>query len=491
MKQLLRTDAAGAGPLPQGRSNLFIALIIGCALCLEALDTTVITTALPVMAQSLHEDPIRLNLAITSYLLSLAVFVPLSGWIADTYGARKIFRLAIIIFTVGSVLCGLSHSLTQLVMARMLQGFGGAMLVPVGRLVVLKTVERSELVQAMAYLSIPWMIGPVIGPPLGGFIVTYYSWRWIFFINVPVCILGLILVTAYVPHILEEEVPPFDFPGFILTGLGLAGLVFGLETVGRGIVPMPLVVAVLGGGLGCMVLYSYHARRRAAPIVDLKLFEIKTFSIATLGGGLYRMGVGAMPFVLALLLQIGFGLTPFASGMLTFTSAAGSLLVRVAAHRIVRRWGFRTVLVVNGLVSAVSVAACLWFTASTSHLTIVLILFAGGFFRSLQYTGLTALAYADIPNPLMSAASTLASMAQQVCTSLGVAGAALTMRVALSMHGGGALSARDIDWAFASVVLMATLSIPSFLRLSPHAGAEISGRAPASDQGEISSAAAH
>jgi EmrB/QacA subfamily drug resistance transporter len=452
-----------------------VPLIIGCALCLEALDTTIITTALPVMARSLHEDPIRLNLAITSYLLSLAVFVPLSGWVADTFGARKVFRVAIVIFTFGSVLCGVSHSLLQLVGARVLQGFGGAMLVPVGRLVVLKTVEKSELVQAMAYLSVPWMIGPVIGPPLGGFIVTYYSWRWIFFINVPVCIIGLILVTLFVPHISEEDVPPFDFPGFVLTGIGLAGVVFGLETVGRAVIPAPIVAAALLGGSSALLLYGWHARRSRFPIVELRLFDIRTFSVATLGGGLYRMGVGAMPFVLALLLQVGFGLTPFASGMLTFMSAAGSIFMRLTVHRIVRMFGFRRTLMVNGVISAGSVLLCVIFTQQTPHSIIALILFIGGFFRSLQFTTLTALTYADIPSPMMSNASSLASMAQQLAASLGVTIAAITLRITVATHG-GRLTAHDVDPAFIITALLCLSSILSYRPLSAFAGSEITGQ---------------
>src|SRR5271163_1434548 len=216
-------------------------MIVGCALFMEMLDATVISTALPAMAKSLGEDPIKLNLAITSYLLSLAVFIPISGWMADRFGARTVFRTAIIIFTTGSVFCGLSQSLPELVAARILQGFGGAMMVPVGRLIVLKTIAKSELVTAMSYLTVPAVLGPVVGPPVGGFIVTYYSWRWIFFINVPIGILGFALVTMFIENIREEAVFPLDVRGFVLTGVGLAGLVFGFESIGRGIIPPPFV----------------------------------------------------------------------------------------------------------------------------------------------------------------------------------------------------------------------------------------------------------
>src|SRR5579864_294671 len=220
-------------------------IIVGCALFMEMLDATVISTALPAMARSLHEDPIKLNLAITSYLLSLAVFIPISGWMADRYGARTVFRAAIVIFTLGSVLCGISQSLPELVAARVLQGFGGAMMVPVGRLIVLRMVRKSELVTAMSYLTVPAILGPVVGPPLGGFIVTYYSWRWIFFINLPIGILGYVLVTMFIENVREAEVIPLDLRGFLMTGLGLAGVVFGFEMVGRGIIPVPLVIAII------------------------------------------------------------------------------------------------------------------------------------------------------------------------------------------------------------------------------------------------------
>src|SRR5580692_9057065 len=226
-------------------------MIVGCALFMEMLDATVISTALPAMAKSLGEDPIKLNLAITSYLLSLAVFIPISGWLADHFGARTVFRTAIVIFTTGSVFCGFSNSLPELVASRILQGFGGAMMVPVGRLIVLKTIAKSELVTAMSYLTVPAILGPVLGPPLGGFIVTYYSWRWIFFINVPIGIIGFVLVTIFIENIREEEVFPLDFRGFMLTGFGLAGLVLGFEMVGRGVLPVPVVIAILAGGLLC------------------------------------------------------------------------------------------------------------------------------------------------------------------------------------------------------------------------------------------------
>lgn len=451
-------------------------MIVGCALFMEMLDATVISTALPAMAKSLGEDPIKLNLAITSYLLSLAVFIPISGWMADRFGARTVFRNAIIIFTTGSVLCGLSQSLPELVGSRILQGFGGAMMVPVGRLIVLKTVAKSELVTAMSYLTVPAVLGPVVGPPVGGFIVTYYSWRWIFFINVPIGALGITLVTWYIPNIREEYVFPFDLRGFLLTGFGLAGLVSGFESIGRGVIPAAVIMCVMAAGGICMAAYILHARRIDYPIVDPQLMKIPTFNAATLGGGLFRMGIGALPFLLAMLLQVVFGLSPFASGLLTFASAAGALFMKMTATPIIRRFGFRSVLISNGILSAFIMMSYALFRETTPHYIIVFALLTGGFFRSLQFTALGTLAYADVSNQMMSSASTLASMAQQLFLSLGVAIGAMLLHISLGRHGGGHLTVQDFTPAFIAMGVLALASSLLFFPLEHHAGAEVSGR---------------
>jgi EmrB/QacA subfamily drug resistance transporter len=465
-------------PTPSRVSALeFLApMIVGCALFMEMLDATVISTALPAMAKSLGEDPIKLNLAITSYLLSLAVFIPISGWMADRFGARTVFRTAIIIFTTGSVFCGFSNSLPELVASRILQGFGGAMMVPVGRLIVLKTIAKSELVTAMSYLTVPAVLGPVVGPPVGGFIVTYYSWRWIFFINVPIGMIGIMLVTWYIPNIREDEVFPLDLRGFLLTGLGLAGLVSGFESIGRGVIPASIVMCVMAAGGVCMALYILHARRIDYPIIDMGLLKIPTFLVATLGGGLFRMGIGALPFLLAMLLQVVFGLSPFASGMLTFTSAAGALFMKATATPIIRRLGFRSVLISNGVLSAFIMMSYALFRPTTPHFLIVLALLSGGFFRSLQFTALGTLAYADVPNSSMSGASTLSSMAQQLFLSLGVALGAMLLHMSLKASGSAHLTTHDFTPAFIVMGVLALLSSLFFIPLEYHAGDEVSGR---------------
>ncbi|MGB6347387.1 MAG: MFS transporter, partial [Methyloceanibacter sp.] len=320
----------------------FVTLIVAVALFMETMDSTVIATSLPAIARDLGEDPIALKLALTSYLLSLAVFIPLSGWAADRFGARTVFRAAIVVFTLGSAACGFSHSLWDFVLFRIIQGMGGAMMVPVGRLVILRTVPKSELIAALAWLTIPALMGPVIGPPLGGFITTFASWRWIFWINIPVGILGVILATRYIGDIREDELPPLDFKGFILSGIGLTGLAFGFTTIGQGLFPPEMVAALLVTGvIGCW-LYVRHARSIAFPLIDLSLLKIDSFYASVVGGFMFRIGIGATPFLLPLLLQLGFGLTPFQSGLLTFASAVGAIAMKTTAAPILRRFGFKS-----------------------------------------------------------------------------------------------------------------------------------------------------
>jgi MFS family permease len=304
----------------------------------------------------------------------------------------------------------------------------------------------------MAYMTVPSMLGPIVGPPLGGFIVTYYSWRWIFFINLPICVIGIVLVTLFVPNVREQAVRKLDLIGFVLTGIGLAGVVFGLESLGRGVLPHP--------------------------ILDLNLFRIRTFNAAnTTGGGLYRIGLGGLSFLMALMLQLGLGMSPFASGLFILASAAGSISMRFTINRIIRRFGFRSVLVVNGVICAISVAACALFTRSTPHVVILLVMFEGGFFQSLQFTSLNALAYADIPSEAISGASSLASMSQQLFNGMGVILAAQVLHITLALHGRTVLTRPDISPAFVIAGTLALLSALWFLPLERHAGAEVSGHA--------------
>lgn len=451
-------------------------LIIATALFMEQLDGTVLATALPAMATDLHEDPVALKLALTSYLLSLAVFIPLSGWAADKFGARRVFRAAIIIFTFGSILCGFSTSLATIVASRIVQGLGGAMMVPVGRLVLLRTAPRYELVRAMAWLTIPALIGPLIGPPVGGFIATYLHWRYIFWINVPIGLLGVALAARFIPDLREDDVRPLDVKGAALSGVGLSCLVFGFTIAGRGIAPSPLVAAIIATGVGALLAYVRHARRALFPIIDLRLLRAPTFRAAIFGGFLFRIGLGAAPFLLPLLLQAGFNLTAYQSGSLTFIAAAGAMAMKTTAQPILRRFGFRRVLIVNALISSIFLALNALFTSSTPHWLIMSVLLVGGFFRSLEFTALNAIGYAEIDREAMSRATSFSAVAQQLSLSTGVAVGAAALEAVQALHGGDALRADDFAPAFYVVAAISMLSALLFWRLAPAAGDELTGR---------------
>ncbi len=470
------------------RSALLTALIIATALFMENMDGTVISTSLPAIARDLNEDPIVLKLALTSYMLTLAVFIPASGWVADRFGARTVFCTAIVVFTLGSILCGASTSLPTLIAARVFQGLGGAMMVPVGRLVLLRSVQKSELVSAMAYLTVPALIGPVAGPPLGGFITTYFHWRWIFWINIPIGVLGILLSLKFIQNLREEAVPRFDFRGFVLSGVGLLSLISGLSMIGRGIAPAWLVVAMVAAGALALAAYVRHAGQNEDAILDLKLLKIPTFFAGVVGGLIFRIGIGAMPFLLPLLLQIGFGLTPFQSGSLTFATAAGALLMKFTASTALRWFGFRQTLVVNGVISGAFLAACALFTPTTPHWVLLLTLLAGGFFRSLEFTALNVISYADIDPPRMSRATSFASVSQQMSGALGVAVAAICVEMIQLGFGDGALSARDLSLSFVLVAIISSLSVLVFARLQPDAGAAVSGKLHVSQEAQPAAA---
>jgi EmrB/QacA subfamily drug resistance transporter len=461
---------------PKVRTSPLLPMIIGAALFMQTLDSTIISNALPTMAVSLREDPVTLNLAITSYLLSAAVFLPISAWVADRFGAKHVFRAAIIGFALSSLLCGLAQNLPELVGARMLQGLAGAMMLPVGRLVLLRSVPKSELVQAMSYLTMPALLGPILGPPLGGFIVTFWSWRWIFFINVPMGLIGVALATIFIPDIKETVKEKLDLPGFLLTAGCLAGLIYGFDNLGHSALPPALVAAMLAGAAICGALYVFHARRTPHPILDLSLLANRTFTASAVGGLFSRLIVGATPFLMALLLQLGFGLSAFEAGLLTFTGAVGALLMKTTARPIIRVFGFRWVLIVNA-VSVAALSGCYaFFQVTTPHWILIVTLLVGGFFRSLQFTALNAMGYADVSQAQMSRASSLSTMFQQLAQSLGIGIAAVVIHYTMAWHHSTKLGTAEIAPAFAIVALLSLLALFFYIPLPADAGAEVSGR---------------
>lgn len=447
-----------------------IPFIVGAALFMQMLDSTVVATALPAMARSLETTAVRLNVAITAYLMATAVFVPICGWAADRFGARRVFVCAIGLFAFTSLTCALSQNLTELVISRIVQGIGGAMMVPVGRIILLRIVPKHDLLKAMSFLSIPALLGPVIGPPLGGFLVTYATWHWIFLINVPIGILGIFVVQRVIPEIREEVPPRLDWIGFLLSSICLSALIISFESIGHSSWPVSVQLGVFLAGLLAGWLYWLHARRIDYPILDLKLLRTPTFAVSVLGGNLCRFAVGATPFLLAMLLQIGFGKTPFAAGMITFASAAGSMLMKFVATPIIRAIGFRRVLTVNAILTGVFIMACALFSPETSVWMMIVILLIGGFFRSLQFTGLNTLTYADMPPKNMSSASSFAAMAQQLGVSLGVGVAAVTLNISMAVRGESVVTTPDIVWGFIVIGVLCCAATFSFLRLPLDAG---------------------
>ena len=459
--------------LAEPRLRLLIPLVIACGFFMENLDSTILATSIPQMAESLGENPLRLNVAITSYLLSLAVFIPISGWVADRFGARSVFCTAIGVFTFGSALCGLATSLPMLVLTRILQGLGGAMMTPVGRLIMLRSFPKSELVTAMSYVTLPALIGPAIGPLVGGFLTTYMNWRWIFYINIPIGVLGIALAYRFAENFRSSAVSRFDFVGFVLCGIGLAAAELALENAGRRLISGAAEAAIIAASALSLALYGLYARRAPEPAVDLTLFKIKTFRIAVIGGGICRTGLAAIPFLLPLMLQVPFGLTAFQSGSLTFVLAVGSMLMKSTSPPLLRAFGFRTILLGNAVLVGLMTMALALVRANTSHWLLMGCLLIFGFFRSLQFTCMNTLAYSDLTDTNVSKGSSISSVAQQLSQSFGVAlGAAILASLTGDEH---APTIGEFVPAFIAVGFLPLISISFFARLSAEDGNQVSG----------------
>jgi EmrB/QacA subfamily drug resistance transporter len=459
------------------RQRPIVALLVAGAMFMEQLDGTVIITALPQMAASFGVAPVDLNVGISAYLLTVAVFIPASGWLADRIGPRFVFTAAIGVFTLASVLCAASGSLWQFTAARVLQGIGGAMMVPVGRLIVLRATDKGQLIRAVALLTWPALAAPVIGPPLGGLITAYGSWHWIFLVNVPLGLIGLALALILVPRARGERPGTFDWAGFAATSLASFSLLYSLESIGHNhldwMASGPLLAVA-----SCAGVYAWrHARRTPHPLLDFAALRVPTFLITIDGGLLFRVAISAVPFLLPLMFQLGFGLDPLTSGSLLLAVFAGNLGMKPATTRILLRFGFRRTLIWNGIIAIATVAACGLLTAQTPTVVIVALLFASGLARSMQFTTLGTLAFADLDKQTMSHANTLFSMVQQMANALAVAVAAIMVRLASLTHPGEpAVTTADFHIAFWAVALIGLIGVWRFRHLRADAGDALRGK---------------
>jgi EmrB/QacA subfamily drug resistance transporter len=448
---------------------------IASALFMEFIDSTALSTALPTLARGFHVDPVHLKLALTSYLLALAVVAPAGGWIADRFGAKRVFLTAMSVFLLGSIACGLSRSLTELVAARVLQGCGGAMMVPVGRLIIVGSTPKASLVSAMAWFTTPALVGPLIGPPLAGFVLGVADWPWIFFINIPVGLLGMLAVARFAPTLDRPHPGRFDTLGFVLVAVAISALVILAETTGMGLLPL---VTELGLGAVLVVAGGFflrHVNRVANPILDVKLLKYQTFRASLTGGTLVRLGVGATPFLTPLLLQVGLGWSPVKAAFITIAGGFGAMSARTVTRRVISTLGFRTVLLVSGVGAALLSALPGFFRASTPIWLMFLALYVTGIVRSTQFISANTIAYADIPPNEVTRASTLAAVVQQVGLSLGVSFGALMLTIARG-GGGGALTPDRFTVPFLMIGVSTLVAQPIYAALKKDAGSEISGR---------------
>lgn len=462
-------------PPPPGTTGSRLAsLAVASALFMEFIDSTSLSTALPTLAKAFDADPLHLKLALTSYILALAVFVPVSGWAAERFGARRVFLIAMTVFLAGSVLCGFSRSLEELVAFRILQGMGGAMMTPVARLIVVGSSPKEKLLKAMGWFTMPALVGPLIGPPLAGFVLSVADWPWIFWINVPVGLLGMAAVMRFVPRIRTPDPGRFDWSGFALSSVAITGVVAVAETAGVGLIPLPLQVVLLVVALACGWGYLRLARHKARPILDLGLLRHATFRASILGGTFVRLGVGAGPFLLPLLLQVGLGWTPLQAGSVTLAGGLGVLGARPVAAFVLRRVGFRAMLTGAVVFTAAFSAAPAFFTASTPAIVIMGLLFLAGFARANQMISANTIAFADIPADKTPAASTLQAVSQQVGLALGVSFGGLMLHLARGL-GHGDLTPASFTLPYIALGAVTLLAGPVYLVLDPRAGANISG----------------
>lgn len=442
---------------------------------MENIDATVITTSLPALARDFGQSVIALKVGLTAYIVSLGIFIPASGWLADRFGSRRIFTLAIAVFSAGSLLCAASDSLAMFIGARFVQGVGGALMVPVGRIVIFRTIPKSEFVQAVSYLTIPSLLGPVIGPPLGGFITTFFHWRWIFVINLPIACLGLFLIRRHMPDIRDVKPKRLDVFGLVLTALGVTLLMLGTSLFDTPFVSASWAWGMTALGLVILLAYIFYALHTPWPLLELRFLKIPTYRASVLGGSFFRVALGCVPFLLPLALQVGIGLNPFESGLVTCCAAFGSLVMKSLARRLLRRFGFRSVLVYNAVIVAVMITVFGMFTPATPMWVMALVVLVGGFFPSLQFTSINSIAYADLDSGDVARATSLASTVQQISLGMGITIAGVVLQTVAGAAGHTTLSYTDFQPTFAIMALFSLCSIVFSSRLGRDAGSALSG----------------
>jgi len=452
-------------------------LILAVALFMELMDSTVIATSLPAIAADIGTEPVALKLALTAYLVALAIFIPVSGWMADRYGARNIFRWAIFVFVLGSIACAFSDSLLTFVLSRFLQGMGGSMMTPLARLILVRTTPRSELINAWAWLTIPALIGPLAGPPIGGFLTTYLSWHWIFLINVPIGLAGILLASRFLPVTGFRDHRRLDTLGFVLSGLSFACVIFGLSVVSMPALPPIFGILLTLSGFVFGAAYVFDARRKPNPLLNLEIFREPIFRLAIISGVIFRIGLGAVPFLLPLMLQLGFGYTPFESGAITFIGAAGAILIKFGVSWILHRVGFRRILIGSSFMAALFIGFLGFFTAQTSVLVMLLVIFFSGYFRSLFFTSLNSLTFSETKTEDIGPANAILAVSQQLSTALGVALAATILEVSAAARG-SEVGATDFRLALFGIAVICAFAVVPLFYLRPNAGSEVSGHRP-------------
>lgn len=453
--------------------SITVSLIVAIAFFMQNLDTTAVNTAIPAMAKSFGTDVINLSAGITSYLIALAIFIPVSGWVADRFGTRKVFCTAIVLFILSSTLCGSSQTLMQFVIFRIMQGMAGAMMTPVGRLAVLKSTPKEDLVLAIAYITWPGLIAPILGPLVGGYLTTYWTWRWIFFLNIPLSILCISLAWHFIPKEEKNDQPKrrFDFVGFVMSGFALAGFMYGIELFSRTDVAYYVPVIFIIVSVSVLWFNIRYSRHISNPLIDYTIVRIPTYKVTIFTGSLSRMVIGVAPFLVPLMFQEGFGMSPFESGLLFLATMAGNLAMKPATLWIIKRFNFKSVLIINGFMISIFTLFTAFLLPDTPKILIVTVMFLSGMFRSMQFSSISTLAFAEIPQTRMTAANTLYSTVQQMSTGMGIAMGAVFLRFSHMINGEtGTYRIADFRLSFIFVTLLGIISLYGYTKLAPDAG---------------------